>query len=81
MNIYIAWADPEGGQGPDPPGIARLLIFAMLKFSVRPLLGIWTRYSYIAKGTFLSRKERSFHERNIFTRKEDFVLDFRTHWL
>ena len=29
--------------GPQPPlGIARLLIFAMLKFSVRPLLGIWT---------------------------------------
>ena len=26
---------------PPPPAIARLLIFAMLKFSVRPLLGIW----------------------------------------
>ena len=25
-----------------PPGIARLLIFAMLKFSVRHLLGIWS---------------------------------------
>ena len=47
-----ACADPAGGGGtggPDPPpphthtpGIARLLIFAMLKFSVRPLLGIWT---------------------------------------
>ena len=41
--------DPEGGQGvqtppppPPPTGIARLLVFAMLKFSVRPLLGIWT---------------------------------------
>ena len=35
----------RGGQGvwtPPPPGIARLLIFAMLRFSVRPLLGIWT---------------------------------------
>ena len=39
-----------GGQGvrtplntpPPPPGIARLLISAMLIFSVRPLLGIWT---------------------------------------
>ena len=34
-----------GGQGVrTPPGIARLhvLICAMLKFSVRPLLGIWT---------------------------------------
>ena len=31
-----------GGRNPDPPGIARLLIVAMLKFSVRPLLGIWT---------------------------------------
>ena len=35
-----------GGTGvpdpPPPPGIARLLIFAMLKFSVRPLLGILT---------------------------------------
>ena len=31
-----------GDRGPPPPGIARLLIFAMLKFSVRPLLGIWT---------------------------------------
>ena len=32
-----AWADPEGGTGgPDPPGIARLLIFAKLKFSIRP---------------------------------------------
>ena len=29
-----------GAGGPDPPpGIARLYIFAMLKFSVRPLLG------------------------------------------
>ena len=27
---------------PPPPGIARLLVFAMLKFSARPLLGIWT---------------------------------------
>ena len=27
---------------PPPPGIARLYVFAMLKFSVRPLLGIWT---------------------------------------
>ena len=37
-----SWVDPEGGGtgGPDPTGIARLLIFAMLKFSVRPLLGI-----------------------------------------
>ena len=34
----------RGGQGvpPHPPGIARLFVFAMLKFSVRPLLGIWT---------------------------------------
>ena len=32
----------EGTGGQEPPGIARLLIFAMLKFSVRPLLGIWT---------------------------------------
>ena len=32
-----------GGSGPPPPGIARLLIFAMLKISVRPVLGIWTR--------------------------------------
>ena len=32
-----------GTGGPDPPpGIARLLIFAMLKFSARPLPGIWT---------------------------------------
>ena len=31
-----------GTGGPDPPGIARLLIFAMMKFSVRPLLVIWT---------------------------------------
>ena len=32
-----------GGQGVrTTPGIARLLVFAMLKFSVRPLLGIWT---------------------------------------
>ena len=32
-----------GDRGSRPlPGIARLLIFAMLKFSVRPLLGIWT---------------------------------------
>ena len=47
-----AWADPEGGGGGgggqgvrSPPEIARLLIFAMLKllkFSVRPLLGIWS---------------------------------------
>ena len=29
----------DRGSGPPPPGIARLLIFAMLKFSVRPLLG------------------------------------------
>ena len=46
--------------GPDPPGIARLLIFAMLKFSVRPLLGNWSppekifwiraRYCYITFG-------------------------------
>ena len=27
---------------PPPPRIARLLVFAMLKFSLRPLLGIWT---------------------------------------
>ena len=32
----------QGVRTPPPPGIARLLIFAMLKFSVRPLLGIWT---------------------------------------
>ena len=33
----------RGDKGSRPlPGIARLLIFAMLKFSVRPLLGIWT---------------------------------------
>ena len=39
----ISWVDPEGGTGGlDPPGIAGLLIFALLKFSVRPLLGIWT---------------------------------------
>ena len=39
-------ADPEGGGGGKgvrtPRGIARLLIFAMLKFSVRPFLGMWT---------------------------------------
>ena len=44
--IDTTWADPEGGGGQGVrtyPGIARLLIFAMLKFSViRPLLGIWT---------------------------------------
>ena len=34
----------QRGQGvrTPPPGIARLLMLAMLKFSVRPLLGIWT---------------------------------------
>ena len=32
----------DRGSGPPAPGIARLLIFAMLKISVRPLLGIWT---------------------------------------
>ena len=31
-----------GTGGPPPPRIARFLVFAMLKFSVRPLLGIWT---------------------------------------
>ena len=40
----MPWLDPEGGTGGlDPPGIARLLVFAMLKFSVRPPLGIWIR--------------------------------------
>ena len=34
--------DRGSGPNPPPPGIARLLIFAMLKFSIRPLLGIWT---------------------------------------
>ena len=38
MFLLLPWADPEGEQG--PPGIAKLLIFAMLKFSARPLLGI-----------------------------------------
>ena len=38
-NIYC----PNMGSAPPPsPGIARLYVFAMLKFSVRPLLGIWT---------------------------------------
>ena len=32
----------RGSGHPPPPGIARLFVFAMLKFSVRPLLGIWT---------------------------------------
>ena len=47
-NSQGTWADPEGGGGqgvrtpPPPPGIARLLFFAMLKFSARPLQGIWT---------------------------------------
>ena len=41
--MFSPWADPEGGTGgPDPPGIAKLLIFAMLKFSIRPLLGTRT---------------------------------------
>ena len=35
------WSDPGGGTGGlDPlpaPGIARLIVFAMLKFSIRPL--------------------------------------------
>ena len=44
LDAYLdAWADPEVGQGVQThPGIARLLIFAMLKFSLRPLLGMWT---------------------------------------
>ena len=42
------WADTEGEGGgrqgvrTPSPGIAILLIFVMLKYSVRPLLGIWT---------------------------------------
>ena len=46
--VQKPWADPEGGGGkggPDPPPFPRginLLIFAMLKFSGRPILGIWT---------------------------------------
>ena len=45
-NMCTTWADPEGGGGgqgvrtPPPPGIARFLVFAMLEFSVRLLLGI-----------------------------------------
>ena len=43
IDRYLTWLYSEGGQGvPPPPRIARLLVFAMLKFSVRPLLGIWT---------------------------------------
>ena len=32
----------RGSGPPPPPGIARLLIFVILKFSFRPHLGIWT---------------------------------------
>ena len=44
-NIYCPnMGGSRGGDRgpPPPPGIARLFVFAMLKFSVRPLLGIWT---------------------------------------
>ena len=54
-----------GTGGPDPPPppssrIARLSIFAMLKFSVRPLLGIWTtleKIFWICAWSSLSRLE------------------------
>ena len=47
-----AWADPEGGGtgGPDPPGIARLFIFAMLKFSIRPFLSDWNKKQPFCRG-------------------------------
>ena len=44
-NIYCSnMGGSRGGDrgSPPSPGIARLFVFAMLKFSVRPLLGIWT---------------------------------------
>ena len=41
--LSVTWADPEGvGVVGTDPLEARLIIFAMLKFSVRPLMGIWT---------------------------------------
>ena len=61
----------RGGQGvqtPPPPGIAKSLIFAMLKFSVRPRLGIGTPTEniFLIRACGWCKEEAVFWSGNLF---------------